>query len=243
MADVVDVGLLPDDGNGDKLRTGGQKINAKFVLIDAAVALNTAKVTNATHTGDATGSGALTLATVNASPGTYYNATVVVDAKGRCTLVSTGNHTGDVTGSQALTLATVNLAPGTYTNASLTVNAKGLVTAASSGTGSSIQSATLTANTTTNIVIGDTDTDRAIFVKYGLRRGAIFQAGQIVVLSRGATVDTPSWVVDIGDDAGLSVAADISGDDIRLNMTVDNSLVTNITFDYTLTVITASIPL
>lgn len=241
MADVVDVGLLPDDGNGDKLRTGGQAINAKFVTVDAAVALNTAKVTNATHTGDATGSGALTLATVNAAPGTYYNATVVVDAKGRCTLVSTGSHTGDVTGSQALTLATVNATPGTYTNASITVNAKGLVTAAVSG--APIASATLIDNTTTNIVIGDTDTDRAIFVKYGLMRGALYQAGQIVVLSRGATVDAPSWIVDIGDDVGLSIAADISGDDIRLNMTVDNSSVSDITFDYNLLVITASSPL
>jgi hypothetical protein len=243
MADVVDVGLLPDDGNGDKLRTGGQKINAKFVLVDAAVALNTAKVTNTTHTGDATGSGALTLATVNASPGTFYNPAITVNGKGLVTAAATTAHTGDVTGSTALTLATVNSDVGTFTNASITVNAKGLVTAVSSGTGSTIQSATLTANATTNIVIGDTDTDRAIFIKYGLVRGTIFQAGQIVVLSRGATVDEPSWVIDIGDDAGLTMTADISGDDIRLNMTVDNSVVTNITFDYTLTVITASIPL
>ena len=61
MADVVDIGLAPDDGTGDALRVGGAKLNAKFVAVDAAVALNTAKVTNATHTGEVTGSGALTI--------------------------------------------------------------------------------------------------------------------------------------------------------------------------------------
>lgn len=237
MADVVNVGLLPDDGNGDKLRTGGQKINTKFAEVDAAVALNTAKVTNATHTGDATGSGALTLATVNASPGTFYNPAITVNGKGLVTAAVTTAHTGDVTGSTALTLATVNASPGTYTNASITVNAKGLVTAASTGTGLGEGSASLASNTTTNVIIGDTDTDRAIFVKYGLSRDILFQAGEIVVLNRIGTVDTPSWEIIAGDDAGLTIAADISGDDIRLNITVDNSSPVAITFKYNLTVI------
>ena len=241
MADVVDVGLLPDDGNGDKLRTGGQKINAKFVTVDAAVALNTAKVTNATHTGDVTGSGALTLANSGVTAGAYVNPTITVDANGRVTAAATTAHTGDVTGSGALTLANSGVVAGTYTNSSITVDAKGRVTAAANGISTS--SATLMHNTTTNVIIGDTDTDGAIFVKYRIRRAELYQTGQIVVLSRGATVDPPSWIVDIGDDVGLSVAADISGDDIRLNMTVDNSAASDITFDYNLLVITASTPL
>ncbi len=50
---------------------------------NSAVTANTAKLTNATHTGDATGSSALTLATVNSSIGTYNNVTI--NAKGLAT--------------------------------------------------------------------------------------------------------------------------------------------------------------
>lgn len=237
MADVVDVGLLPNDGNGDKLRTGGQKINTKFAEVDAAVALNTAKVTNATHTGDVTGSGALTLATVNLAPGTYYNATITVDAKGRATVVATGNHTGDVTGSQALTLSSTGVVAGTYTNASFTVDAKGRLSAAASGVFTT--SSTLAANATTNVTIGNRTTDLGVIVKYALTRGTIFQMGEIKVLSRSTSVDVPSWIVDLGDDAGItSITANLSGDNIRIAVAVDNSSATSITFRYNLDIIT-----
>jgi hypothetical protein len=53
------------------------------VTNNAAVLLNTAKVTNATHTGDVTGSGALTLVTVNSNVGTFNNITI--NAKGLAT--------------------------------------------------------------------------------------------------------------------------------------------------------------
>lgn len=49
----------------------------------SAVLANTAKVTNATHTGDVTGSTALTLATVNSNVGTFNNVTI--NAKGLAT--------------------------------------------------------------------------------------------------------------------------------------------------------------
>ena len=62
------------------------------VANNSAVLANTAKVTNATHTGDATGSTALTLATVNANVGTFGNATNVaqstVNAKGLTTAIA-----------------------------------------------------------------------------------------------------------------------------------------------------------
>lgn len=67
-------------------------------------------VTNATHSGDATGSGALTLATVNSNVGTYNGITV--NAKGLVTAAASGNYatgggtaTGTNTGDQTLTIA------------------------------------------------------------------------------------------------------------------------------------------
>lgn len=241
MADVVDVGLLPNDGTGDKLRTGGQKINAKFDAIDVAVALNTAKVTNATHTGDATGSGALTLAIVNLAPGTYYNTTVTVDAKGRAIVVATGNHTGDVTGSQALTLSSTGVVAGVYTNASITVDAKGRVTSAASGIATTL-SATLIADSTTNIVVGDSATDRVIIVNYGLDRNYGFldhryQEGEIRILNKGTALGEPSWDY-YGDDVELSIAVDFLVTNIRLKMTVANAAAPDINFRYNVLTIT-----
>ncbi len=62
---------------------------ASAVASTPAVTANTAKVTNAAHTGDATGSGALTLATVNGNVGGFGSATQVatftVNAKGLTT--------------------------------------------------------------------------------------------------------------------------------------------------------------
>jgi hypothetical protein len=63
------------------------------VANNSAVAANTAKVTNATHTGDVTGSTALTLATVNSNVGSFTNASVTVNAKGLITAASSGSAT------------------------------------------------------------------------------------------------------------------------------------------------------
>lgn len=51
---------------------------------------------NATHTGDATGATALTLATVNSNVGSFTNANVTVNAKGLVTAVSNGSSGGTI---------------------------------------------------------------------------------------------------------------------------------------------------
>lgn len=90
----------------------GNKINILGNATDidistsTAVAANTAKVTNATHTGDVTGATELTLATVNSDVGTYNNVTV--------------NGKGLVTG--ASNTPYLPLAGGTMANTNLVTN-------------------------------------------------------------------------------------------------------------------------
>ena len=80
------------DANFTNLNTDKLEVGVAFnaaVAATPAVTANTAKVTNATHTGDVTGATALTLATVNANVGSFGSATqvatVTVNAKGLTT--------------------------------------------------------------------------------------------------------------------------------------------------------------
>ena len=56
------LGTIAGDHTGTKMRLGGDMINDNFIELYAAGLLNDAKLTNATHTGDVTGSGPLTIA-------------------------------------------------------------------------------------------------------------------------------------------------------------------------------------
>lgn len=124
----IGVGTSANDGTGDTLRDAFVAVNsmtteiytdvaantAKVSYTDAAaVALNTAKVTNATHTGDVTGSTALTIAnnvvdhdelanryTAVASISTL-TGTVAFD----CSTASVFKLSGDLTGAYTINLS------------------------------------------------------------------------------------------------------------------------------------------
>lgn len=146
---ITALGFTPYNAtNPSGYATGGGTASGTNTGDNAVNTLYSGLVTNATHTGDATGSTLLTLATVNSNTGAFGSSTAIpvitVNAKGLVTGVTTAaisipsgtiTITGDVTGSgttgasTALTLATVNSNVGTWNN--ITVNAKGLVTAGS----------------------------------------------------------------------------------------------------------------
>ena len=99
--------------------------------INTEIAANTAKLTNATHTGDVTGSGALTIANDAVTTAKIANDAVTTDKLANSIVsditannakVTNATHTGEVTGSGALTIANNAVVEAKIANNAVTSN-------------------------------------------------------------------------------------------------------------------------
>lgn len=136
--------------NGILVRTATNAIAARHIVGTADIGV--------TDPGGASGNIFLALLTNGVVAGTYSNATITVDNKGRATVVSAGgagtvvsvdgavvNPINLADGSEILvtatgsnvvhSLATTTVAAGAYTNSNVTVDSKGRITTISSGSG------------------------------------------------------------------------------------------------------------
>jgi uncharacterized protein (TIGR02145 family) len=88
----------------------------------------------------------------------------------------------------------------------------------------------LPADNTTNLTIGNKLVDGSIILNYVAIRGALYQQGEIILLNRGTSAEV-SYSYDM-DDIGLTVTGSISGNNLKLNLIVDNSSSDDVEFYY-----------
>ena len=86
-----------------------------------------------------------------------------------------------------------------------------------------------TDNAIDQVDVGNVATDLAVLITYCAARGAEYQMGSIFILNDGV----PDYDWDyFGDDIGMTLSASVDATDIFLDVTVDNSSVDDVDFDY-----------
>ena len=100
---------------------------------------------------------------------------------------------------------------------------------------------TLTANAQTDIIIGSSTTDITLFVYYSAIRGSLQQMG-LITIHCPAVDEVEAYPIHEYDydEIGMSAMVSLSGTNITLELTVDNSSVDDVTFDYAIEIIKRS---
>ena len=169
--------------------------------INSAITANTAKVTNATHTGDVTGSGALTIANDKVITAKILNANVTTakiaddavtadklansinsEIAANTAKLTNATHTGDVTGSGALTIA----------NDAVTIDkiADAVIVTASEGIGSNNNDTTIPTSAATKAYVDNSASGGiSVSVITGNTNAA---SGNLYVLTANLTLTLPS---------------------------------------------------
>lgn len=207
------------DANFTNLDTDKLEVGAAFnaaVAATPAVTANTAKVTNATHTGDVTGSGALTIAN-NAVTNAKAADMATARIKGRVT-AGTGDPE-DMTGTQATALLDVftsalkGLAPASGGGTSNFLRADGTWTAPPGGGGAPTESII--------IAIGDEITPLTTGTgKVRFRMPYAFTLTAVRASLTAAQVSGSIFTVDV-NEAGASI--------LSTKLTIDNTEKTSTT--------------
>lgn len=166
---TINIGTTANDGTGDQLRSAFDKVNDNFtelysddagdvgsIVAGTGISVNQAtgdvtvtnSLPNATHTGDVTGSGALTIANDAVTTAKIINDAVTADKlansinteiAANTAKVTNATHTGDVTGATALTIASSAVTTAKINNDAVThdkLEARYTAKATSTGTGS-----------------------------------------------------------------------------------------------------------
>ena len=171
--------------------------------LEAAVAANTAKVTNATHTGDVTGATALTIAANAVTTAKILDDNVTADKlansinseiAANTAKVTNATHTGEVTGATALTIAD-NVVDEANLKISNTPTHGYVLTAQSGNTGGLTWAEISSGNTTAN---GMWEHAHTIAANYSITSGNNAIAAGPITINSGVSVTVPTgstWVI------------------------------------------------
>lgn len=183
LVNSLNAGLMkPSDLTKLNFITVTQAVNLD--TMESNIAVNNAKVTNATHTGEVTGSTALTI-TNNAVTTSKIADNNVTTAK----------------------LATTGVTAGSYTNANITVNNKGQVTAASNGSGGSGGVAQTTGSVSRTASISSTQGPVTNISGSSTVTINYVQTGNIVNFWTQISVSVPALTVNGSNIFGVSFGA------------------------------------